>query len=124
MEALKLEVDQSVKMAELIEYNLEEVDSAIVAVRSALASGMDWKDLAKMVKDEKKAGNPVAGLIHSLQLDKNQITLLLSNNLDDMDEDEKTWPADKVGSVCSNVCSLGLCMRVVHSNFMFQERCC
>ncbi|KAG0577183.1 hypothetical protein KC19_5G137000 [Ceratodon purpureus] len=96
VEALKQEVDQTVRMAELIEYNLEDVDNAILAVRSILASGMDWKDLTRMIKEEKKAGNPVAGLIHSLQLDKNQITLLLSNNLDDMDDDEKTQPVNKV----------------------------
>lgn len=83
-------------MAELIEYNLDDVDAAILAVRTALASGMDWKDLGRMIKEEKKAGNPVAGVIHSLQLETNQITLLLSNNLDDMDEEEKTRPVDKV----------------------------
>ncbi|KAH9318701.1 hypothetical protein KI387_020470, partial [Taxus chinensis] len=96
VQALKKEVDHSVRMAELIEYNLEDVDAAILAVRAALASGMNWKDLARMVKEEKKAGNPVAGLIHGLQLESNCITLLLSNNLDDMDEDEKTQPANKV----------------------------
>lgn len=96
VEALKKEVDQSVAMAELIEYNLEDVDAAILAVCTALATGMDWNDLARMIKDERKAGNPVASIIHSLQLEKNHITLLLSNNLDNMDEDEKTQPATKV----------------------------
>ncbi|KAL9691384.1 hypothetical protein QQ045_011805 [Rhodiola kirilowii] len=83
-------------MAELIEYNLEDVDAAIIAVRVALSNGMSWNDLARMVKDEKKAGNPVAGLIDRLHLERNCMTLLLSNNLDDMDDDEKTLPADKV----------------------------
>jgi predicted ribosome quality control (RQC) complex YloA/Tae2 family protein len=96
VQSLKKEVDYSIHMAELIEYNLEDVDAAILAVRAALASGMDWKGLVRMVKEEKKAGNPIAGLIHSLQLEKNCITLLLSNNLDDMDEEEKTRPVDKV----------------------------
>ncbi|CAK9218060.1 unnamed protein product [Sphagnum troendelagicum] len=96
VQALKHEVDQSVRMAELIEYNLQDVDAAILAVRSALASSMDWKDLVRMVKEEKKAGNPVAGLIHSLQLEKNQITLLLSSDFDDMDDTEKTQPVSKV----------------------------
>lgn len=96
VQTLKREVDYSIRMAELIEYNLEDVDAAILAVRAALANGMDWKGLVRMVKEEKKAGNPVAGLIHSLQLEKNCLTLLLSNNLDDMDEDEKTRPVDKV----------------------------
>lgn len=93
---LKKEVDHCTRMAELIEYNLEDVDAAILAVRVALANGMDWKDLALMVKEEKKSGNPVAGLIDKLNLERNCITLLLNNNLDEMDDDEKTQPVDKV----------------------------
>ncbi|KAL5981602.1 hypothetical protein ACLOJK_015665 [Asimina triloba] len=96
VQSLMKEVDRCAQMAELIEYNLEDVDAAILAVRVALANGMDWNDLARMVKEEKKAGNPVAGLIDKLHLERNCITLLLSNNLDEMDEDEKTRPADKV----------------------------
>ncbi|ONK78774.1 uncharacterized protein A4U43_C02F22270 [Asparagus officinalis] len=93
---LKKEVDHSIKMAELIEYNLDDVDAAILAVRVALANGMDWVDLARMIKEERKSGNPVASLIDKLHLERNCITLLLSNNLDDMDDDEKTSPVDKV----------------------------
>ncbi|CAA2950932.1 nuclear export mediator factor NEMF [Olea europaea subsp. europaea] len=94
--ALRKEVEQCVRMAELIEYNLEDVDAAILAVRVALANGMSWDDLARMVKEEKKSGNPVAGLIDKLHLEKNCMTLLLSNNLDEMDDDEKTQPVDKI----------------------------
>ncbi|RVW71611.1 E3 ubiquitin-protein ligase UPL6 [Vitis vinifera] len=93
---LKKEVDHCIKMAELIEYNLEDVDAAILAVRVALANGMNWEDLARMVKEEKKSGNPVAGLIDKLYLERNCMTLLLSNNLDEMDDDEKTLHVDKV----------------------------
>ncbi|KAF7149543.1 hypothetical protein RHSIM_Rhsim02G0001700 [Rhododendron simsii] len=93
---LKKEVDRSITMAELIEYNLEDVDAAILAVRVALANGMSWEDLARMVKDEKKSGNPVAGLIEKLYLERNCMTLLLSNNLDEMEDDEKTQPVEKV----------------------------
>ncbi|CAK8531516.1 unnamed protein product [Lathyrus sativus] len=93
---LRKEADHCVKMAELIEYNLEDVDAAILAVRVSLAKGMSWDDLARMVKEEKKAGNPVAGLIDKLHLERNCMTILLSNNLDEMDDDEKTLPADKV----------------------------
>lgn len=96
VQTLKKEVDRSVKMAELIEYNLEDVDAAILAVRMALANRMSWEDLARMVKEEKKSGNPVAGLIDKLHLERNCMTLLLSNNLDEMDDDEKTLPVEKV----------------------------
>lgn len=94
--ALEREVQQCMKMAALIEYNLEDVDAAILAVRVALANGMSWGDLARMVKEEKKSGNPVAGLIDKLHLERNCMALLLSNNLDEMDDDEKTQPVDKV----------------------------
>lgn len=93
---LRKEADHCIKMAELIEYNLEDVDAAIVAVRVSLANGMSWEALARMIKEERRAGNPVAGLIDKLSFENNCITLLLSNNLDDMDEDEKTAPVEKV----------------------------
>ncbi|TVU49717.1 hypothetical protein EJB05_01045 [Eragrostis curvula] len=93
---LRKEADHCVKMAELIEYNLEDVDAAILAVRVSLANEMSWEALTRMIKEERKAGNPVAGLIDKLNFERNCITLLLSNNLDDMDEDEKTAPVEKV----------------------------
>ncbi|KAL9265588.1 Ribosome quality control complex subunit NEMF-like protein, partial [Drosera capensis] len=93
--AFKREVEHSIRMAQLIEYNLEDVDTAILAARVALAKGLSWEDLARMVKEEKKSGNPGAGLIDKLHLEQNSITLLLSNNLDEMDDDEKTQPVDK-----------------------------
>lgn len=44
------------------------VDAALDSVKEAVAAGMDWRDLARMIKDERRAGNPVAGLIDSLQV--------------------------------------------------------
>ena len=49
----------------------------VCANREAVASGMDWDDLGRMIKEERRAGNPVAALIHSLQLDRSRVTLLL-----------------------------------------------
>ncbi len=54
--------------AAMLEYNLEAADAAIQAVREALASGLDWRELGQMIKAERRAGNPVAGLIESLQV--------------------------------------------------------
>ncbi|KAI4338572.1 hypothetical protein MLD38_023615 [Melastoma candidum] len=99
--SIKKEAEHCVKMAELIEYNLEDVDAAIVAVRVALANGMSWEDLARMVKEEKKAGNPVAGLIDKLNLERNCIMVddgeqdeKCTNKLGD--DEEKTLPVEKV----------------------------
>eukprot|EP00899_Mesostigma_viride_P015122 jgi/Mesvir1/23610/Mv18292-RA.1 len=95
-EALQREAEQRQLKAELIEYNLEEVDAAINAVREALATGMDWDDLARMIKAERKAGNPVAGLIQRLDLAQNKMTLLLANNLDEASEEQRTCPVEPV----------------------------
>ncbi|EFN57403.1 hypothetical protein CHLNCDRAFT_57209 [Chlorella variabilis] len=115
--SLGQEAEAAELKAALIEYNLEAVDAALNAVREALASGMDWRDLARMVKEERRAGNPVAGLIDSLQLERSRVTLLLrrarvcawggggvaggvrgGNWLDEEDGDEEaaTRPATKV----------------------------
>ena len=82
----------------MIEYNLEAVDGAINAVRAALANGLNWKELKQLIKREKAAGNPVASLIHTLELEQNRMTLLLSNLLDDEEDDFEalTRPAAKV----------------------------
>ncbi|XVF04218.1 hypothetical protein REPUB_Repub05bG0063400 [Reevesia pubescens] len=76
-----------VRMTELI-YSLEDVDDAILVVRVALTKGMNWEDLAPKVKEKNKCGNPMAGLIDQLHLERSCMTLLLSNNFDEMDDDE------------------------------------
>lgn len=74
------------------------MDGAIAAVRGALASGLNWKELKRLIKAEGQAGNPVATLVHSLELEQNRVTLLLSNFLDEEegDDDALTRPATKV----------------------------
>jgi hypothetical protein len=63
-----------------------QVEQCLAVVRSALGSGMDWGELSSLVKEEKKK-NPhsVANLIHRLVLDKNTVTLLLSDPQEDFD---------------------------------------
>eukprot|EP01102_Stenamoeba_stenopodia_P015841 TRINITY_DN546_c0_g1_i1.p1 TRINITY_DN546_c0_g1~~TRINITY_DN546_c0_g1_i1.p1 ORF type:complete len:1148 (-),score=396.63 TRINITY_DN546_c0_g1_i1:62-3505(-) len=80
--------------ASLIETNIDDVDRAIMIIRSAIASGIDWTELARIVKDEKKKGDPIAGMIHRLKLESNEITLLL--NAQDQTEEEMTRPSDQV----------------------------
>ena len=102
--------------ASLIEYNLEAVDGAIGAVRGALAGGLNWKELKRLVKGEKEAGNPVASLIYSLELEQNRITLLLSNFLDEEegDDDALTRPATKAFSSSNKLTPPVYECRVLH----------
>lgn len=47
-------------------------------------SGISWNDISRMVKEEKKSGNPLANLINKINFDKNSVTLLL----DALNEDD------------------------------------
>lgn len=93
---LSREASTAEKKAQMIEYCLDDVDAAIKAVNDVLKAGMPWAEIKMLIKEEQAAGNPVAALIHSLQLEKNQVTLILSNTLDDADEEEMARPAEKV----------------------------
>lgn len=73
----------------------KNVDNAILVVRSALDSGVDWVDLERLVAAEKAAGNPVASLIHSLQLEHRAVTLRLRDVYAAYDSDELASSGDE-----------------------------
>jgi hypothetical protein len=52
-----------------------------------ITSGISWNDITRMVKDEKKSGNPLANMIHKLNLEKNQVTLLVDAVNEDEDDE-------------------------------------
>ncbi|XP_044729059.1 nuclear export mediator factor NEMF homolog [Chrysoperla carnea] len=71
------EVDK--QRAELITRNQELVDSAILAIRSAVANQLSWPDIDGLVKAAQEKNDPVAKTIKKLKLEKNHITLLLTD---------------------------------------------
>ncbi|KAI1321220.1 hypothetical protein EDD11_007786 [Mortierella claussenii] len=79
----------NVMRAELIEANLEMCDQAIMIIRNAVATGMDWKDLADLVDEEKRHGNPIALMIDSLKLESNNVCVILSDPYDEEEEREE-----------------------------------
>ncbi|KAG0340587.1 hypothetical protein BG004_006345 [Podila humilis] len=86
---------KNVLQAELIEANLEMCDQAIMIIRNAIATGMDWKDLADLVEEEKKHGNPIALMIDTLKLESNHICVILSDPYDDEDSEESEQDEDQ-----------------------------
>ena len=60
-----------------IQHNVQDVEKAILIVRSAVASGMAWDELDELIAAEKGRGNPIAALIDSTQLETNEMTLRL-----------------------------------------------
>ncbi|GJQ11321.1 hypothetical protein GpartN1_g3112.t1 [Galdieria partita] len=81
--------EENFKIAEAVELNADEVDKAIWVVRAMIASGVSWDELGKMLEEEKEKGNPVVEIIHSLHLDRNEITLMLPVDSTREDEDPK-----------------------------------
>ena len=98
--ALEKERQTQELAATLIEYNLTQVDAVLAAVNGALGGGMAWEDLTLMIKEEARAGNPVAGLVKTLDLPNNKVTVTLKNHLDvdthddDDDDDAETGMFD------------------------------
>jgi predicted ribosome quality control (RQC) complex YloA/Tae2 family protein len=66
------------EQARLVEMNADMVEKALHVVNSALDSGMDWDQLEDLVDLEKTQNqNPVALLIHKLDLEHDQMVLRL-----------------------------------------------
>lgn len=90
--------EKSFKHARLIEENQQDVENVLLVIRSALASGMDWRGLNELVRFEQKNGNPVACLIHELDLAHNRVSILLcdnDNDNEDEDDDEEDDEKDQ-----------------------------
>lgn len=49
-----------------------------------ISSGISWIDIERMVKEERKTGNPFANLIYKMDFEKNTVSLIL----DAVDEED------------------------------------
>lgn len=75
----------------LLQKYIYETQAIIDILEVMVNSGISWPDIERMVKDEKKAGNPLANMIYKLNLEKNQVSMLLDAvNEDDADEEGRT----------------------------------
>ena len=52
-----------------------------------LNSGISWNEIQRQVKEERKSNNPLAAIIFSLNLEKNQVSLILDAVDEDPDKD-------------------------------------
>lgn len=71
IKGLKQEQELSEFKAVLLQKYIFEVQAIIDIVAVMVNSGISWNDINRMIKDEKKNGNPLANLIHKLNLEKN-----------------------------------------------------
>ncbi|XP_062536005.1 ribosome quality control complex subunit NEMF homolog [Armigeres subalbatus] len=91
------------KRAELITRNQNLVDSAILAVQSALAAQMSWSDIQDLVKAAQANNDPVASCVKQLKLEINHISLMLKDpyaaledECDDEEESDREDGEDKL----------------------------
>ncbi|KAJ3011770.1 UNVERIFIED_CONTAM: hypothetical protein HDU68_001531, partial [Siphonaria sp. JEL0065] len=87
---LQTATQSSQRNAACIEANLETVDAVIMTVRQFMASGMDWIELWELVKEEKRTGNYVAGVIEKLKLETGEVTVLLMDPEFEEEDDESS----------------------------------
>ena len=79
--------------AQLVEMHADMVEKALQVVNSALDSGMDWDQLEDLVELEARQNqNPVAILIHKLDLENDQMVMRLQREGAYDDEEESNKP--------------------------------
>ncbi|EAR88515.1 fibronectin-binding protein A, amine-terminal protein (macronuclear) [Tetrahymena thermophila SB210] len=86
IQKLKNEQEEYVVKAQLIEMNIDYVDAIINIIKTLKSSGESWDKITKMINEGKKNGDPMAYLIHSLDFENNEISVLLGDPCDDMEE--------------------------------------
>jgi predicted ribosome quality control (RQC) complex YloA/Tae2 family protein len=66
---------ENVRKGELIYAEYAAVDDIIKVIKGARARGISWDDIRKTLKDAKKAGNPAATMIQSVDPAANTVTV-------------------------------------------------
>lgn len=79
LQALEKTQEIDKQKAELITRNQQLVDSAILAVQTAVASQISWSDIADLVKTAAEKGDLIAQRIKQLKLETNHISLYLTD---------------------------------------------
>jgi predicted ribosome quality control (RQC) complex YloA/Tae2 family protein len=85
MAGLERGANECERRAKLIELNHAKVDECLEVVRSALSQGIDWTELKRIFKEQRRSGNPIALVIHSLKLEQSRIALELDDDTGTVD---------------------------------------
>lgn len=92
VDALTRQQELLKQQAELVLEHADMVEKAIQVVNSALDSGMDWEQLQDLIEVESiQNRNPVAMLIHKLELEQDCMVLRLPRELEEDDSESKPY---------------------------------
>lgn len=81
MRVKKLQEEQDIfkVKAEYIEKNIDDVEAIIKIIKTMESNGYSWDDIKRMVSDSRKNGDPLANMIHDIDIMKSQVTVLLGD---------------------------------------------
>ena len=94
IEGLQKEQDNSLAKAKIMQKYIGESQAIIEILNALLQSGLQWKQIWRMIKEEKRAGNPLATIIHELDLQKNLATLLFNTAEIKQDDEAQEYFSD------------------------------
>ena len=66
--------------AQLIEFNIEDVEAILKIISTMENNGYSWEAMERMIAESRKTGDPLANMIHALNPVKRQITVLLCDS--------------------------------------------
>lgn len=66
--------------------NVPDVDAIINIIRTLKSSGESWDKITKMINEGKKNGDMIANLIHGLDFESNEVSILLGDPTDPLED--------------------------------------
>lgn len=61
----------------LLQKYISDIQAIIDIIQMMTNSGIQWQEIQRQVKEERKANNPLANLIYKMNLEKSTISLIL-----------------------------------------------
>jgi predicted ribosome quality control (RQC) complex YloA/Tae2 family protein len=90
VESLEREQERLKEHAEIVALNADDVDKALSVINAALNNGVDWEQLEQLVRVEQANENPIALLIHKLDLEHDAMVLKLPEDTMSGEESNNT----------------------------------
>lgn len=92
IEKLQTEEEMNIKKGRMLENNSESVQEVIDLMNMLLAMKLGWEKIRLLVKARQREGHAVAYMIHDIHLERNCVTVLLEDDLEEEEEDRDIEP--------------------------------
>ena len=86
--------EQNRRKGEMIMQHADKIDEAIALITGSLAQGISWAMLHNLLKRAHASGHAVAYMINDLHFERNAITVLLEEEVDDDTDESDVLPVE------------------------------